>query len=148
VFLVRLQEISETAFLVRLQEISETTFLVRLQEISETAFLVRLQEISKTAFLVRLQEISKTAFLVRPPESLLTLNRQNIPFVNSAKYLGVIYDEKITWRQHIETVATKDYRTFTRLYSLFKSDRLSTKSTKRSIMTYACPVWELRQIHI
>jgi hypothetical protein len=35
---------------------------------------------------------------IRPPESLLTLNGQNIPFLNSVKYLGVIFDKKITGR--------------------------------------------------
>jgi hypothetical protein len=86
---------------------------------------------------------------IRSPESLLTLNGQNIPIVNSVKYRGVIFDKKITWRLHIEMVANKAYRTFIRLYSLFKSDRLSTKSKLtlykaliRSIMTYACPAWE------
>jgi hypothetical protein len=34
----------------------------------------------------------------RPPESHLTLNGQNIQFVNSLKYLGVIFDKKVTWR--------------------------------------------------
>jgi hypothetical protein len=60
----------------------------------------------------------------RPPDSLLASNGQNIPFVNSVKYLGVIY-------------------------SLFKSERLSTnikftlhKALIRSVMTYACPAWE------
>jgi hypothetical protein len=38
----------------------------------------------------------------RPPESCLTLNGRNIPFVNSAKYLGVIFDKRVTWRLHIE----------------------------------------------
>jgi hypothetical protein len=37
-----------------------------------------------------------------PPESHLTLNGRNIPFVNSVKYLGVIFDKKsymeITYR--------------------------------------------------
>jgi hypothetical protein len=61
-----------------------------------------------------------------PPESFLTLNRRNIPFVNGVKYLGVIFDKKITWGLYIEMVATKAYRTFIRLYSLFKSDRLNT----------------------
>jgi hypothetical protein len=53
------------------------------------------------------------------------------------------------WRLHIETVATKAYRTFIRLYSLLKSDRLSTKSKLTlhkalimSLMTYACPAWK------
>jgi hypothetical protein len=37
----------------------------------------------------------------RPPDSLLTLNGRNIPFVNSVKYLGVIFDKRMTWRLHI-----------------------------------------------
>jgi hypothetical protein len=36
-----------------------------------------------------------------PPESLLTLNGRNIPFVNSVQYLGVIFDKRITWRLDI-----------------------------------------------
>jgi hypothetical protein len=32
----------------------------------------------------------------RPPLSRLTLNGKVIPFVNSIKYLGVIFDKKIT----------------------------------------------------
>jgi hypothetical protein len=46
-------------------------------------------------------------------------------------------------------VRTKAYRTFMRLYSLFKSDRFNTNSKLtlhealiRSIMTYTCPTWE------
>jgi hypothetical protein len=61
----------------------------------------------------------------RPPESRLTLNGKYIPFVNSAKYLGVIFDRKITWRWHIEMIEAKAFRTFIRTYSLFKSERLS-----------------------
>jgi hypothetical protein len=37
----------------------------------------------------------------RPSESPLTLNGRNIPLVNSVKYLGVIFDKKVTWRLHI-----------------------------------------------
>jgi hypothetical protein len=33
---------------------------------------------------------------IRPPESLLTLNVWNIPFVNIIKYLSAIFDKKIT----------------------------------------------------
>jgi hypothetical protein len=40
----------------------------------------------------------------RPPDSLLTLNGRNIPFVNSVKYLGVIFDKRMTWKFHIETI--------------------------------------------
>ncbi|PNF22596.1 hypothetical protein B7P43_G12673 [Cryptotermes secundus] len=85
----------------------------------------------------------------RPPESCLTLNGRNIPFVNSAKYLGVIFDKKVTWRLHIEMIEAKAFRTFIRVYSLFKSERLSAnikltlhKALIRSVMTYASPAWE------
>jgi hypothetical protein len=64
----------------------------------------------------------------RPPNSphSLTLNGRNIPFVNSVKYLGVIFDKGMTWRLHIEMIEAKAFRTFIRMYSLFKSERLST----------------------
>jgi hypothetical protein len=55
----------------------------------------------------------------RPPESHLKLNGRNIPFVNNVKYLGVIFDKRITWRLHIEIIEAKAFRTFIRsiLYS-------------------------------
>jgi hypothetical protein len=59
----------------------------------------------------------------RPPDSPLTFNGQNIPFVNSVKYLGVIFDKRMTWRLHIEMTEAKAFRTFIRMYSLFKSER-------------------------
>jgi hypothetical protein len=46
-------------------------------------------------------------------------------------------------------IEAKAFRTFIRIYSLFKSERLSTniklalhKAFIRGIMTYACPAWE------
>jgi hypothetical protein len=85
----------------------------------------------------------------RPPESHFTLNGTNIPFVNNVKYLGVIFDSKITWRLHIEMMEAKAFRTFIRVYSLFKSGRLSAKiklnlhkALIRFVMTYASPSWE------
>jgi hypothetical protein len=62
----------------------------------------------------------------RPPESHLTLNGRNIPFLNSVKYLDVIFDKKVNWRLHIEMIEAKAFRTFIRIYSLFKSERLSS----------------------
>jgi hypothetical protein len=49
---------------------------------------------------------------LRPPEAHLTLNGQNIPFVNHVKYLGVIFDKGITWRLHIEMIEAKAFRIF------------------------------------
>jgi hypothetical protein len=85
----------------------------------------------------------------RPPVSHLTLNGRNIPFENSAKYLGVIFDRAVTWRLHMEMIKAKAFRTFITLYSLFKIERLSAnikltlhKALIRSVMTYASPAWE------
>jgi hypothetical protein len=85
----------------------------------------------------------------RPVETCLTLNGRNIPSVNQVKYLGVVFDRKIPWRFHIEMIEAKAFRTLIRVYSLFKSERLSAnikltlhKALIRSIMTYACPAWE------
>jgi hypothetical protein len=45
------------------------------------------------------------------PGNELQLNGRNIPFVNSVKYLGVIFDRKMTWRPHIEIIAAKTLST-------------------------------------
>jgi hypothetical protein len=50
-----------------------------------------------------------------PPESLLTLNGPNIPFVNNVKYLGVIFDKRITCRLHIERIEAKAYMTLSKV---------------------------------
>jgi hypothetical protein len=55
----------------------------------------------------------------QPHVSHLTLNGRNIPFINSIKYLSVIFDKKVTWRLQIEMIKAKAFRTFIRLYSLF-----------------------------
>jgi hypothetical protein len=85
----------------------------------------------------------------RPLDSLLTLNGRNIPFVNSVKYIGVVFNKRMTRRLHIQMIEAKAFRTFIRLYSIFKSERLSAnikltlhKALIRSIVTYACPAWQ------
>jgi hypothetical protein len=84
-----------------------------------------------------------------PPVSHLTLNGRNIPFVNSAKYLDVIFDKKVIWRTHIEMIEARAFRIFITVYSLFKSNRLSSnikltlhKALIKSIITYVSPAWE------
>jgi hypothetical protein len=91
----------------------------------------------------------------RLPASLLMLNGRNIPFVNNVKYLGVIFDKRTTWRLHIEKIEAKAFRTFIRLYSLFKSKRLNAnikltlhKALIRSVMTYACPACEFAEFGV
>jgi hypothetical protein len=57
----------------------------------------------------------------RPPQCHFTLNGRHIPFVNSVKYLGVIFVKKVSWRLHTEMIETKVFRTFVTIYSQFKS---------------------------
>jgi hypothetical protein len=93
---------------------------------------------------------------LRSPEAHLTLNGRNIPFVSHVKYLGAIFDKRIPQRLHIERTEAKAFRTFVRIYSLFKNERLSAnikltlyKALIRSVMTDACPTWELAaDIHL
>jgi hypothetical protein len=86
---------------------------------------------------------------LRPSVAHFMLNEWNIPFVNHVKYLSVIFDERITWRLHIEMIETKTFRTFIKIYSLFKSEHLNAniklmlhKALIRSY-AYACSIWEL-----
>jgi hypothetical protein len=60
-------------------------------------------------------------YQIRPTESLLTLNGQNILFANSVQYFVVIFNKKITWRLHLETVETKAFRLYITIYSPFKT---------------------------
>jgi hypothetical protein len=85
----------------------------------------------------------------RLPEDDLHLNGRNIPFVNSAKYLGVTFERKMTRRPHIEETAAKALGTYIKIYSIFKSKTLSVhiklivyRALIGSVMTYASPTWE------
>jgi hypothetical protein len=59
------------------------------------------------------------------PRSSTYIERMEYPFVNHVKYLGVIFDKRITWRLHLEMLEAKAFRTFIRIYSVFKSEHLS-----------------------
>jgi hypothetical protein len=81
---------------------------------------------------------------------ILSLNGRNIPFVHHVKYLGVIFDKRITRRLQIEMIKSKAFRTFIRTYSLFRNERLSAnikltfhKALIGSVMIYNFPAWEL-----
>jgi hypothetical protein len=85
----------------------------------------------------------------RQPDSLFTMNGRNVPFLNSVKYLGVLFDKRMTWRVRIQMIEAKVFKTFIRIYYLFKSERLSAnikltphKALISSVMAYACPAWK------
>jgi ABC-type transporter MlaC component len=83
------------------------------------------------------------------PGDDLQLNGRNILFVNSVKYLGIIFDRRMTWRLHIQKIAAKALGTYIRTYSIFKRKHLKAKikvivyrGLLRAIITYASPTWE------
>jgi hypothetical protein len=58
----------------------------------------------------------------------------------------LIFDKRIAWRLYIEMIEAKAFRTFFRIYFLFKNEGLSanielalSKALIRSVMTCACP---------
>jgi hypothetical protein len=57
---------------------------------------------------------------LRALEAYLTLNGRKIPFDNRVKYLGVIFDERITCRRHIKMIKAKAFRTFITVYPYSK----------------------------
>jgi hypothetical protein len=85
----------------------------------------------------------------RMPEDDLQLNGRNVPFVNSVKYLDVIFGRRMTWRVHIEKTAAKALGTYIKTYSMYKGKLLIAniklivyRALIRSIMTHASPTWE------
>jgi hypothetical protein len=63
-----------------------------------------------------------------PVRTHLTFKERNIPFVKKVKYLSVIFYGRVTWRQHIDLIITKDLRTLIRIYLLLKSERLKLQA--------------------
>jgi hypothetical protein len=63
----------------------------------------------------------------RPPDFLLALKGRNIPFVNSVKYVAVLFDKRISWRLHIQMIEARAFRTFIRIipYSKVSDEALT-----------------------
>jgi hypothetical protein len=55
-----------------------------------------------------------------PSTLFISVNGQNIPFVNHVKYFMAIFDKSIKWRLYMEMIKDKAIRTFIRVYFLFK----------------------------
>jgi hypothetical protein len=63
-----------------------------------------------------IQQGSEVRFPLSGWRFIRELECLGIPFVHSAKYLGVIFDKRVTWRLHIEMIEAKAFRTFIRVY--------------------------------
>lgn len=85
----------------------------------------------------------------RIPTQMLSVNNTIIPLQKSVKYLGIIFDQKLNFREHIEYTCEKSVKCGRALYPLLnRKSRLNHKNKMlifntciRPIMTYGCPVW-------
>ena len=77
------------------------------------------------------------------------INNTNIEWSSHAKYLGLNLDKKLTFTYHINTICDKAIGVMSNLFPIFNINFKLSKHNKlilytamiRSILTYACPVW-------
>ncbi|GBN31588.1 putative RNA-directed DNA polymerase from transposon X-element [Araneus ventricosus] len=85
----------------------------------------------------------------RNKPSAPTLNNQIIQWQNQSKYLGIILDQRLTFRPHIEYIKNNYRAAKARLYPILNKDsKMSTKnkilvykSIFRPLISYAVPIW-------
>ncbi|GFS67468.1 RNA-directed DNA polymerase from mobile element jockey [Trichonephila clavipes] len=88
-------------------------------------------------------------FSKRKPPPEITLQNQRIPWSQHTKYLGVIVDKNLTFRQHITYIRDKFKNTTRKLYSLICRKSQLNRHNKlliytlimKPLLTYASPVW-------
>ncbi|GBN48768.1 RNA-directed DNA polymerase from mobile element jockey [Araneus ventricosus] len=85
----------------------------------------------------------------RKYKPIVKIKNQTITWSQQAKYLGVILDEKLTWKNHITTIKTKFRAASRKLFPLIARDSEMNRKYKllvytailRPIITYGCPIW-------
>lgn len=83
------------------------------------------------------------------PSQKLKFFNDPLPWQTSAKYLGVILDETLSYKQHVETLLDKHNKRIHTTYALInrnsqlslKNKMLIYKTIIRPLLTYACPIW-------
>lgn len=85
-----------------------------------------------------------------PKRPLFISTNCRIPWSTEVKYLGVIFDKKITFSKHIQYVVEKTNKAIAILYPIISRNSalsldnklLLYKAALRPIFTYACPVYQ------
>lgn len=83
------------------------------------------------------------------PQKCVKVNGVDVNWNNSATYLGMKLDPKLTYRNHVESRIIKSDKAFKALYPLInRKSKISTgnklllyKSIFRPTLTYASPIW-------
>lgn len=86
----------------------------------------------------------------RIPTRKLFIQGTEIPFSKSIKYLGITFDEKLTFKEHLTNVCVKATRCSKALYPLLnRRSKLDTRNKLllyklciSPILTYGCVVWK------
>jgi hypothetical protein len=102
---------------------------------------------SKTEFIV----LTKSSKMLRKAASdVIKFNNIDLNWKNQVKYLGVILDSKLNFKQHIDFVLQKAKKlAFSTLYCLLKKNSYVSsdlkvriyKSIIRPVFSYACPIF-------
>ena len=97
---------------------------------------------------LNLQKTNYILFRKRPPDNDLDIRINNVmvPRVQSTKFLGIIMDEQINWKPHIQFVKSKLSRTFSvihRASKLINFEGLLTLyySLFMPYLCYCCEIW-------
>ncbi|GFU80967.1 RNA-directed DNA polymerase from mobile element jockey [Trichonephila clavipes] len=83
--------------------------------------------------------------LLPPP----TMYNQIIPWSQETKYLGLIFDNKLTWKKHITYARDKFRKVMFKIYPLLNRNShldlncnmLLYTAVLRPILSYGCPLW-------
>ncbi|GFU38745.1 probable RNA-directed DNA polymerase from transposon X-element [Trichonephila clavipes] len=78
-----------------------------------------------------------------------TMYNTTIPWSQSTKYLGIIFDKNLTWKTHIQHTRNKFRKIMFKLYPLIGRNSELSRDNKvllftavmRPILAYGCPVW-------
>lgn len=85
-----------------------------------------------------------------PDPPCITIGNAIIPWKeNSVRWLGILFDKRLTWADHIATKTAEGYQRLHKLFPLLnkksplrmKSAVLIFKTILLPVVTYGCPVW-------
>lgn len=90
------------------------------------------------------------------PQNCVQLKNNKIPWSKSAKYLGVILDNKLTFKKHLENNEQKAKKLTGHLYPLINcNSNLNVENKIRIIkaiyipaLTYGCESWSITKEHL
>ena len=79
---------------------------------------------------------------------ILTVDGTAVPYTTSAKYLGVVFDKRLTWRVHVDGLKKSFHGRLSQVAPLLRSPNITIKTKLmiycqyiRAALTYAIVAW-------